>query len=47
MKKDTKELVFVEGEKTPVSRFNPGQYEKLYEVATVEVIAMLFDKYYH
>ena len=38
LNKTTKERVTVEGQKTPVSRFNPNEYEKLYEVATVEVM---------
>ena len=36
--RETKEITVIEGEKTPSSRFNPQEYEKLYEVATVEVI---------
>lgn len=40
--KVTKERITVEGEKTPVSRFDPMVFEKLYEVATVEVIIYLF-----
>ena len=38
LNKSTKETVTVEGHTTPVSRFNPTEHEKLYEVATVEVI---------
>lgn len=40
--KVTKERITVEGEKTPVSRFDPMVFEKLYEVATVEVIIYIF-----
>ena len=36
--KETQETIVWNGEKTPVSRFNPRHFEKLYEVATVEVI---------
>ena len=37
LNRGTQEIVKVEGDKTPVSRFNPRQFEKLFEVATVEV----------
>ena len=37
MNKETREIVVVESDKTPVSRFSPHEYEKLYEVASVEV----------
>ena len=39
--KGTKERVVVKGSKTPVSRFNPREFDKLYEVATVEVITSI------
>ena len=35
--KESQEIVVVEAEKTPRSRFNPTQFEKVYEVAKVEV----------
>ena len=35
--KETNEEVVFEGEKNPVSRFNPQHFQKLYEVAKVEV----------
>ena len=38
LNKNTNNVEIVEGAKTPMSRFNPRQYEKLYEVATVQVI---------
>ena len=38
LNKETNEIEVVEGEKTPVSKYNPRQYEKLFEVATVQVI---------
>lgn len=37
LNKETKEKVVVKGEKTPVSRFNPQKFTKLYEMATVKV----------
>lgn len=37
LNKDTNEEIEVEGDKTPVSKFNPQKFQKLYEVATVEV----------
>ena len=37
LNKETNEEVVVEGDKTPVSRFNPQLFQKQYEVATVEV----------
>lgn len=37
LNKATKEIVVVEGKKNPVSQFDPRQFEKIYEVATVEV----------
>ena len=40
LNKDTKEVEVVEGEKIP--RVNPQAYEKLYEVASVEVIIFLY-----
>ena len=42
MDKETKEIEVWEGQKTPVSRFHPRKYEKLYEVATVEVNLGIF-----
>ena len=38
LNKETNEIVIVEGAKTPVSRFNPAKFEKLFEVAAVEVM---------
>lgn len=35
--KETDEITVVESDKTPVSAFPASQYQKLYEVATVEV----------
>lgn len=35
--KETKEITVIHSEKTPVSRFNPQEYTKLYEAATVKV----------
>ena len=35
--KDTNETVVVKGDKTPVSKFNPQKFIKIYEVAKVEV----------
>ena len=45
LNKETQEEVVVEGHKTPVSRFNPTYFDKLYEVATVEVISLLQKKF--
>ena len=42
MHKETKEVTVVEGDKTPLRRFNPRIYTKLYEVATMEVIINSF-----
>lgn len=39
--KETKELVIAKGTSTPVSKFNPQEYEKRYEVATVQVISCI------
>ena len=36
--KETKEVVLVEGDKTPKSRFHPTKFQKVYEVASVKVI---------
>ena len=36
--KETDEIFIVKDEKTPIKRFGPGQYKKLFEVATVQVI---------
>ena len=38
LNKETNETVVVFGDKTPVSRFNPQRFQKIYEVASVEVI---------
>lgn len=38
LNKETNDVTVVQGEKTPVSKFSPMQYTKLYEVATVKVI---------
>ena len=38
LNKETQEVVVVEGDKTPISRFNPQKFEKVYEVASVKVI---------
>lgn len=35
--KDTEEIIVVEGSTTPVSRFHPRKFRKLFEVSTVEV----------
>lgn len=36
--RETNEVTVVEAERTPVSRFNPRQYKKIYEAASVKVI---------
>ena len=44
MKKDTEEITIINAEKTPKKLFNPAQYQKLFEVATVKVI--IYDIYF-
>lgn len=46
LNKETNEMVVVRGDKTPTSRFNPMQFEKKYEAATVKVIltVVIYDR---
>lgn len=36
--KETDQVTVVEADKTPLSRFNPRKFEKLYEVTSVQVM---------
>ena len=38
LNKNNNEITIVEAEKTQISRFDPRIYQKLFEIATVEVI---------
>ena len=41
LNKETDEVTVYQGEKMPVNQFNPRQFQKLYEVASVKVIFQL------
>lgn len=41
-RKDTNEVIIFHGTSTPISRFPPHEFEKLYEMATVKVIISFF-----
>lgn len=38
MNKESKEVTIINSDKVPKKQFNPREYEKLFEVATVQVI---------